>query len=208
MNPHATFGCCLFAASLGMFTFPIVAISMSFYVPPPCVYIPSLFASSHPSPALWHPSSALLFTLFLSRLPFWGPYPRTLLQRLPLPYCRVSLHFPESYISLMLLTCRCQPSTIPSIRPWASDSWSKVLFLLVFSIPAHMAWLSLAVGLCARCTSLNPRRLAVRPLPSSTMTSRLLKGGKLHTKLSQAVAFVITTKAKAVSASSTNPSVL
>ena len=121
MNPHATFGCCLFAASLGMFTFPVVAVSMSFY-------IPSLFASSYPSPALSHTSSALLFTFLSSRLSFWDPYPRTLLRRLPLLYCHVSLHSPAFYISLMLSTCRSQPSTMPLIRPWASDSSSKVLF--------------------------------------------------------------------------------
>lgn len=178
LNPLATFGSCLFAASLGMFTFPIVAIFMSFYIPSP-------FAS--------------IFLLSL-RLHTLLPYRRTLLLHCCSPsschvcplgihiqepfssafllYCHVSLHSPEFYISLMLSTCRSQPSTIPSIRPWASESWSKVLFLLVFSIPAHMTWLSLAVSLCARYTSLNPRRLAARPLPSSTMTSRPPKGGE------------------------------
>ena len=77
------------------------------------------------------PFFGILFTLFLSRLPFWGPYTRILLQRLPLPYCHASLDrppFPASYNSLILSTCRSQTSMIPSIRPWARDYSPKVLF--------------------------------------------------------------------------------
>ena len=165
-----------FAASLGMFTFRLLQFLCHFifhlflrlYSFSLCVFAPfsrivaPFFCICCP-PSFCH---VCPFRIHIHE-PFSSAFPSASHVSLVCP------PFPASYISLMLSTSRSQPSTMPSIRPWASDGSSKVLFLLVFSIPAHMTSLGLAVGLCSRYTSLNPRRLAVRPLPSSTMTSRL-----------------------------------
>ena len=118
-----------------MFTFPIVAIFMSFYIPSP---FGSIFLLSwrlhtllpHCRTLLPHCRTLLLHCCPPSSChvcPF-GIHIQEPFSSAFLLYCRVSLHSPAFYISLMLSTCRSQPSTIASIRPWAGDYSSKVLF--------------------------------------------------------------------------------